>query len=497
VPGTRITDQQVTIYMKHRKRNSQVIAAAKAGISERSARRIDKLDEQPLSNKRQWRTRIDPLESIWDSIVVPLLQGDATLTPVGIFDHLCEFHTDKFNPSSRRTLERRIHKWRALYGSSKEVVFLQTHEYGLLGMCDFTHVKSPVTIASEPLKHMLFHYRMPASGWAYAQVIYGGESFAAFSDGVQNAFKAAGGVPKEVRTDSLSAAYRNHTNDNDFTERFNELVTHYGFKATRNNRGIAHENGAIESPHGHLKSQLEQALKIRGSYDFQTREVYESFVADIVARRNRRVSDKYAVEQRQLHALPRTMSVNYTEHYLTVSRTSTISLKRVTYSVPSRLVGSRLLVRLYDNRLELRYGSDLVQTLARVYASKGCRARNISYLHVIDALVKKPLAFRYSQLRDDLLPSDNYKAIWEYVNAHLLADEASYYMVKLLHLAKQSGCERQLGRFVAASITQRQLPAIRECEAQFLVIASNIPTITIKQHSLSAYSSMIPGGLHG
>jgi hypothetical protein len=104
-----------------------------------------------------------------------------------------------------------------------------------------------------------------------------------------------------VRTDSLSAAYRNHTNDNDFTERFNELVIHYGFKATRNNCGIAHENGAIESPHEHLKSQLEQALKIRGSYDFQTREVYESFVADIVARRNRRVSDKYAVEQRQLH----------------------------------------------------------------------------------------------------------------------------------------------------------------------------------------------------
>ena len=101
VPGIRITDQQVTIYMKHRKRNSQVIAAAKAGISERSVRRIDKLDEQPLSNKRQWRTHIDPLDSIWNSIVEPLLQSDGTLTPVGIFDHLCEFYTDKFNPSSR------------------------------------------------------------------------------------------------------------------------------------------------------------------------------------------------------------------------------------------------------------------------------------------------------------------------------------------------------------------------------------------------------------
>lgn len=494
MPGKRITDQQVTIYMKSRKHHSQVIAAAKAGISERTARRIDK---QKTVNKRQWRTRKDPLESVWDSIVVPMLQVDESITPVGIFDHLCASHTDKFQPSSRRTLERRIHKWRALHGTGKEVMFLQTHEYGGLGICDFTYVQSPITIAGEPLKHRLFHYRMPASGWAYAQVVYGGESFTAFSDGLQKAFRSAGGVPKVVRTDSLSAAYRNHTNEDDLTERFNELVQHYGFKATRNNRGVAHENGAIESPHGHLKSQLKQALKIRGDDDFKDRKAYEAFVADLVARRNRRIRDKYLLEQRQLQALPRVMSVNYTEHYLSVSRTSTIVLKRVTYSVPSRLIGSRLLVRLYDNRLELFYGTDFIQTLQRTYPAKGSRARNVSYRHVIDALVKKPLAFRHSQLRDDLLPDDNYKAIWQYVDETLLADKASYYMVKLLHLAKQSGCERQLGRFVAAAIAQRQLPAIRDCEAQFLVIEPKIPKMSVKQHSLSAYSNLIPGGLHG
>lgn len=497
MPGTRITDQQVTIYMRHRTRNSQIVAAAKAGISERSARRIDKQEEKPMSDRRQWRTREDPLEAIWDSIVVPLLQVDDTLKPVGIFDYLCESHADKFNPSSRRTLERRIQKWVALNGSSKDVVFLQTHKYGVLGIADFTHVKSRVTIASEPLKHMYFHYRLPASGWAYAQVIYGGESFAALSDGLQNAFKAAGGVPKEIRTDSLSAAYRNYSDEDDFTERFTELSAHYGFKGTRNNLGVAHENGAIESPHGHLKSQVEQALKIRGSCDFKTREDYEQFVAGIVARRNRRVSDKYLIEQRQLLPLPPVSSVNYTEHYVTVSRTSTIVLRRVTYSVPSRLIGSRLFVRLYDNKLELFYGSDFVLKLERVYAPKGARARSINYIHLIDSLAKKPLAFRNSQLRDDLLPDDNYKAIWKYVDEHLVADKASYYMVKLLHLAKQSGCERQLGRFVVASITQRQLPAIRECEKQFLVIEPNMPKMTIKQHSLSSYSSMIPGGLHG
>lgn len=496
MPGTKITDQQVKIYMKNRKHHSQVTAAAKAGISERSARRIDK--QNPNNPKqRNWRTRKDPLEPIWESIVVPMLQADDSITPVGIFDHLCEYHTDQFKPSSRRTLERRIHKWRALQGTGKEVIFLQTHEYGALGICDFTHIQSPVTIAGEALKHMLFHYRMPASGWAYAQVIYGGESFAAFSDGLQKAFQAAGGVPKAVRTDSLSAAYKNHANRDDLTERFNELVKHYGFKATRNNRGVAHENGAIESPHGHLKSQVEQALKIRGHYDFKTRQAYETFITEIIARRHRRISDKYLLEQRQLQSLPPVMSVNYTEHYLSVSRTSTIVLKRVTYSVPSRLIGSRLLVRLYDNRLALFYGTDFIQTLERVYASKGNRARHVSYLHVIDALVKKPLAFRHSQLREDLLPDDNYKAIWQYVDENLLPDKASYYMVKLLHLAKQSGCERQLGRFVAAAIAQRQLPAIRECEQQFLIIEPSHPKMTVKQHSLSAYSQMIPGGLHG
>lgn len=29
---------------------------------------------------------------------------------------------------------------------------------------------------------------------------------------------------------------------------------------TRNNTGVAHENGAIESPHGHLKNRIKQLI---------------------------------------------------------------------------------------------------------------------------------------------------------------------------------------------------------------------------------------------
>src|SRR5699024_5593633 len=160
--------------------------------------------------------------------------------------------------------ERRISQWRALHGPAKDVIFMQTHEYGELGILDFTHVNLGVSIAGEPLKHMLFHYRMPASGWAYTQVIYGGESFAAFSDGLQNAFAAAQGVPQKVRTDSLSAAYKNGSSQDDFTERYAELAKHYNFTPTRNNPGVAHENGAIEAAHRHIKGQLKQALHLRG-----------------------------------------------------------------------------------------------------------------------------------------------------------------------------------------------------------------------------------------
>lgn len=495
--GCRITDQQVKRYMNFRKTHTQANAAAKASISERSARRIDKKELQPKKSQlRTWRTRKDPLEAVWESIVLPWISEDNDITPVGIFDHLCEYHQDKFQPSSRRTLERRISHWRALHGSANDVIFRQTHLYGKLGIADFTHVNAGVTIAGEPLKHMFFHYRMPACGWAYVQVVYSGESFAAFSSGLQNAFAAAQGVPKKVRTDSLSAAYKNRSTHHDFTERYAELAQHYGFTPTRNNLGVAHENGAIEAAHRHLKAQLLQALHLRNSKDFKDRAHYERFISDLVERRNRRIHDKFLLEQRQLQALPCYTSVNYTECYVSVTRSSTIALKRVTYTVPSQLIGKRLLARVYDARVELYLGVDKVLELERRFAVKGKpRVRSVNYRHIIDALHKKPQAFRHSQLRDDILPNDNYRAIWRYVDEQLAADEACYYIVKLLYLAHRYDCERQLEQEVLQGIRQRQLPSLRQCEERFMPTATLPSVISVSQHALQSYNALL-GGSH-
>ena len=490
--GSKITKQQVKRYMDFRKKHTQAVSAAKAGISERSARRIEHNQLQPKSSQpRHWRTRDDPLQAVWDSIVLPWIREDNDITPVGIFDYLCQHHPDTFNPSSRRTLERRIAKWRSLNGQPKDVVFLQTHIYGELGIADFTHINLGVSIAGEPLKHLLFHYRLPASGWAYAQVVYGGESYTALSEGLQNAFRASNGVPLNVRTDSLSAAYKNITSRDDFTERYHEFAKHYGFKPTRNNRGVAHENGAIESAHRHIKAQITQALKLRGSSDFNCRAAYQIFIQNLVERRNQRVHDKFALEQRQLQSLPTHSSDNYSEHYVSVSRSSTISLKRVTYTVPSRLIGNRLFAKVYDERIVLYLGMDHVLELERLYTrNRTERARSVNYRHIIDALNKKPLAFRHSKLRDDILPNDNYKHIWQYLDDNLAADEACYYIVKLLYLAHRQDCERQLETYVLEGIKQRQLPTIQQCEKHFIQALVMPPKVAIKQHSLQDYGQL-------
>jgi hypothetical protein len=91
------------------------------------------------------------------------------------------------------------------------VLFRQAHEPGRQGLSDFTDVSVlKIIVDGAPLAHRLYHFRLAFSGWEHAHVVLGGESFVALAEGLQNALWALGGAPKEHRTDSLSAAYRNY-----------------------------------------------------------------------------------------------------------------------------------------------------------------------------------------------------------------------------------------------------------------------------------------------
>jgi transposase InsO family protein len=228
-----------------------------------------------------------------------MLKAAPGLRPVAVFEEMLRRHPE-LGLGIRRTLERRIRAWQALHGAEREVIFRQVHEPGRLGLSDFTDMADlGITVAGVPLDHRLYHFRLAYSGFEHGHVILGGESFVALAEGPQNALWAVGGAPYEHRSDSLSAAFRNLDRDarEDLTRRYDALCTHYGMTPSRNNPGVAHENGAIEGPHGHLKRAIEDALLLRGTRAFDDLAAYRRFVDEIVGRRNARLAKRIDLER--------------------------------------------------------------------------------------------------------------------------------------------------------------------------------------------------------
>ncbi len=395
--------------MEFRSKHDQDIAAAKAGISVASGRRIE-TDPRLASEKkapRHWRTREDPLAGAWESDIVPLLERAPGLKPVTLLRELQRRYPGVYEDNVRRTLERRINQWRALKGPDREVMFPQTAIAGQVAQSDFSHMDDVgVTLAGVAFVHMIYHVTLPFSGFEHAEPVIGGESFVALATGLQNALKLLGGAPKEHRTDSLSAAFRNLETAaaEDQTRRYEALVGHYGMIPTRNNRGVAHENGSIESRHGHAKERIRQALMLRGHADFADLDAYRVFVADVIAAHNARRVRAIEFERSLLQPLPIARAMDWEEACVRVSTHSGFTFRRVFYTVPSRLIGRRLRLRAYADRLEIFLGAVCVLTLRRERPPEGKRAHVVDYRHVISSLKVKPGALMGLLYRDALWP---------------------------------------------------------------------------------------------
>ena len=144
--------------------DTQETAAAKAGISVRTGRRIDK-DERNSSSERTWRTRKDPFAEIWENEIVPLLERESGLTAITLWEYLDDNYPGLYPERLLRTLQRRVKQWRATQGPAKPVIFRQSVPPGHQGLSDFTHPDSPITIAGKPLEHLLYQFRLAFSGW--------------------------------------------------------------------------------------------------------------------------------------------------------------------------------------------------------------------------------------------------------------------------------------------------------------------------------------------
>src|SRR5450755_4418315 len=485
-------DSEVKLYMSERsKGKSQQLAAARAGMSERTARKYERAGKLPSELKRphDWKTRTDPFEEDWPW-VVEQLKRDPALQASTLFALLCEKHPERYRPTQDRTLRRHIARWRALYGPDQEVMFEQHHTPGERAQSDFTHMEDlDVTIAGEPFPHMMYHLVLTYSNTEAASLCFS-ETFEALAEGIEKALWQIGGVPLQHRTDHLSAAVKTagKTQAKDWTVRYGALMAHYGMQPTKNNVTIAHENGDVEQSHHQFKRAVDQALRVRASRDFPNREAYERFLADLVRTRNLKRNAQFVEEQEALQPLPTTPLAPCQEMRVTVSQFSTILIKANVYSVPSRLIGTSLLVRLRAETLEGYVGSTVVFTLSRLV---GKQQHRIDYRHVIWSLVRKPGAFVAYRYRDDLFPTTTFRLAYDRLMSGCVERAARDY-VRVLHLAA-STAESEVETAIALLLETSALPtfdAVRDLV--HTPHASSVLTLSTPDLDLSPYDKLIP-----
>jgi len=428
-------DSEVQLYMRlRRKGTSQTLAAAKAGMSERTARKYEQAKALPsqLKQPHTHRTRPNPFGDDW-AWVTDQLERDAALQATTLFALLVEKQPGKYQAVQVRTLQRHIATWRALAGPEQTVIFPQSPKPARMAQSDFTHMEDlHITIAGQPFPHLLYHLVLTYSNVEAVSICLS-ETFEALAEGLEAALWQIGGVPELHRTDHLSAAIRRLDREGreDFTENYQALMNHYAMQPTWNNLGVSHENGDVEQSHFRFKQALDQSLRVRGSRDFGDQSSYLRCLEDLTRKRNLTRSVRFEEERPLLKALPTKPLQPCREMRVTVSRFSTIQVLVNTYSVPSRLIGTTLTVRIHSQRLEAYVGPSHTLTLPRLL---GQHQHLINYRHLIWSLVQKPGAFAAYRYHAALFPTTAFRYAYDQLQKELPGRSDAHYL-KILHLA--------------------------------------------------------------
>ena len=489
-----VTNEQVRNLMKLiQKEKTLSIAAAKAGMDEKTARKYRRSGKLPtqMAKPHIWRTRNDPFAQVWPW-VTEKLKDNPGLEAKTLFEALQREYPGRFPDGQLRTLQRHIKAWRALEGPSREIFFTQVYRPGEWSGSDFTCMnKLGITIAGQPFNHMIYHFVLPYSNWETGTICYS-ESFESLSQGIQDAFWKLGGVTKYHRTDSLSAAVKNLSNPKEFTQRYNALANHYGFHAVKTQPARPNENGDVEQRHHRLKRALEQSLMLRGSRDFADIQEYQQFLNKMFDQLNTNRQKRFQEELSVLRQLPLRRLEDFQELNVKVSQGSIIRVRHNTYSVHSRLIGEKVKVRVYADHLEVWYGQRKVDHFPRL---RGENKARIDYRHIIDCLIKKPGAFSNYRYRRCLFPSSQFRMAYDWLNGNMSPNKAVREYLEILQLAAR---ETELGvNDALRSLINQGLPLTVDLIKKMLEPDHQIISATeiqVDQVDLSDYDELFEQG---
>jgi len=186
-------------------------------------------------------------------------------------------------------------------------------------------------------------------------------------------------------------------------------------------------------------------------------------------------------------------TTDFVEEEGQVTRCSTFTVAGILYSAPSRLIGHRLKVRLYSDRLDCYLAGSLVLTLARGTRSPiNGRGRVIDYRHFVEELKRKPQAFKGLVFRDALFPRDAYRRTWEQLELRLTQRQACQTIVALLGMAALDGVEAVLARRLEDLLQAGELPDLAQLRAEFAPRKAEVPTVTVEMSAPGVYDALLP-----
>jgi hypothetical protein len=489
-----VKDQQIRRLFKLSKiEETQELAASKAGMDVKTARKYLKSRRLPseLKSARHWRTRRDEFSEVWQEISEQLRSNPA-LEAKTLFEALQRQYPERFADGQLRTLQRRIKTWRATEGPSQEVYFRQEHRAGELCESDFTHLTEVgITIAGEPFAHMLYHFVLTYSNWETGTICQS-ESLASLSEGLQNALWELGGVPRLHRTDRMTAAVNNLTEQAEFQKGYESLLRHYGLEGRKIQTGQPNENGDIEQRHYRLQRALEQALLLRGSRDFAGLDDYRSFLGRLFAQLNSGRRARLAEEMELLRPLPERRLESAKRVRARVNSGSLIMVERNSYSVNSRLIGEIVEARVSSDHLEVWYGGQKVDEFAR---QRGRTNYRIDYRHIIDWLVRKPGAFANYRYREHLFPSSRFRMTYDLLKERM-PNRCDRRYLEILEMAAKEGEARveDALRLLLVSEGGKQTITDKEAFEQFLTRCEQAPAINdvpIPEVSLASFDQLL------
>ena len=477
--------------MKELNEQGQVgLAALRAGMDRKTASKYIELGKFPsgLHTERTYRTRDDPFAEHWAKMA-DMLHAAPELEAKALFEFLMAKYPGRYQPGQVRTFQRRVRQWRATEGPDKEVFFAQEHRPGEAMQTDFTWCNVlEVTIGGEPFAHMLAHSVLPYSNWQWATVCLS-ESLMAMRRQVQQAvFELGGRVVQWHQTDnSTSATHSVKTGKRGFNDDYLAVMKHFGMQPRTIKLRASNQNGDVESYNGVTKRRLEQHLLLRGSRDFDSVEAYEAWVQGVLRQANELRRQKVAQELSVMREVRVGRLLEYEEQRPTVSSWSTIRVKHNSYSVPSRLIGEQVRVRLYETRLEVRYAGKLELVVDRLL---GRNKHRVDYRHIIWSLVQKPGAFARYKYRQELFPSLTFRRSYDALCAALSNWEADVDYLRVLHLAA-STMESEVEAALALMLEQEQVPRHEQVKALVSPDVPEVPEMAAYAVDLGAYDGLL------